>query len=107
MGGLSPVHIILLLLVVLLIFGSKRIVGLGKDLGQGLRGLRDSIADDGKDDDKPAPDLAQASDGEVTEALVTKVGPEGAVRARQTTPAPTPEIAEAEVAEVAEEQRPA
>ena len=105
MGGLSPVHIILLLLVVLLIFGSKRIVGLGKDLGQGIRGLRDSIADDGKDDDaKPAPDLAQASDQEVTEALVGKVGPEGAVRARQTTPAPTPEIAEAEVAE---EQRPA
>jgi sec-independent protein translocase protein TatA len=105
MGGLSPVHVILLLLVVLLVFGSKRIVGLGKDLGQGIRGLRDSIADDGKDDDaKPSPDLAQPSDQEVTEALVGTVGPEGAVRARQTTPAPTPEIAEAEVAE---EQRPA
>jgi sec-independent protein translocase protein TatA len=97
MGALSPLHLILIVLIVLVLFGSKRLVGLGKGLGESLRGFRESVAgDEGAPTRRP--DLVEASDEEVKSALVDGVGPKGAVRAKQMAPAPTPEIAEAEVA---------
>lgn len=41
--------LIVVLLIVLLIFGPKRLPGLGKQLGQGIREFKDSIT--GKDED--------------------------------------------------------
>jgi len=43
MGLDSPLHIILLLAIVLLIFGAKRLPEIGRSLGSGLRGFRESI----------------------------------------------------------------
>jgi sec-independent protein translocase protein TatA len=43
--------LIVVLLIVLLIFGPKRLPGLGKQLGQGIREFKDSIT--GKSDDEP------------------------------------------------------
>lgn len=43
--------LIVVLLIVLLIFGPKRLPGLGKQLGQGLREFKDSISGDKKDDE--------------------------------------------------------
>jgi sec-independent protein translocase protein TatA len=40
-----------LLLIVLLILGPKRLPSLGKSLGEGMRGFKDSITGDSKDDD--------------------------------------------------------
>jgi sec-independent protein translocase protein TatA len=99
MGGLSPFHIILLVAVVLLVFGSKRLAHLGKDLGTAIRGFRDSVTKEEQEEPPPRPDLAHASDDEVTEALVHDVGPQAATRAKQAVPAPTPEIADAQIAE--------
>ncbi len=45
MGLDSPLHIILLLAVVLLIFGAKRLPEVGRSLGSGLRGFKESIND--------------------------------------------------------------
>ncbi len=42
--------LVVVLLIVLLIFGPKRLPGLGKQLGQGIREFKDSIT--GHDDDK-------------------------------------------------------
>jgi sec-independent protein translocase protein TatA len=47
--NIGPMELIIVLVVVLLIFGPKRLPGLGKQLGSGLREFKDSIA--GKDDD--------------------------------------------------------
>ncbi|HEU4656794.1 MAG TPA: twin-arginine translocase TatA/TatE family subunit [Capillimicrobium sp.] len=54
---IGPLEIAIVLLVVLLIFGPKRLPGLGKSLGTGMREFKDSIT--GKDsardeDDEPA-----------------------------------------------------
>ena len=46
-GILSPVHVALLLVVVVLLFGAKRLPELGSSLGSGLRGFRESL--EGKD----------------------------------------------------------
>jgi sec-independent protein translocase protein TatA len=43
MGLENPVHILLLLLVVLLVFGAKRLPEIGRSLGEGMRGFKDSI----------------------------------------------------------------
>src|SRR5260370_31617387 len=44
MGLDNPIHIAFLLLVVLLVFGAKRLPEIGRSLGAGMRGFRDSIS---------------------------------------------------------------
>jgi sec-independent protein translocase protein TatA len=44
-------ELIIVLVVVLLIFGPKRLPGLGKQLGTGLREFKDSIGGKDRDDD--------------------------------------------------------
>jgi sec-independent protein translocase protein TatA len=48
-GFLSPVHIALLLVVVLMLFGAKRLPELGRSLGSGMRGFKRAL--DGQDDE--------------------------------------------------------
>jgi sec-independent protein translocase protein TatA len=52
-------ELIIVLVIVLLIFGPKRLPGLGKQLGSGMREFKDSISgkdrDDDDEDDRPAP----------------------------------------------------
>jgi sec-independent protein translocase protein TatA len=56
----GPLEIILVLVVVLLIFGPKRLPGLGRQLGSGLREFKDSVTGNDKDDDEARPALAKA-----------------------------------------------
>ncbi len=51
MGTMSLTHWLVVLVVVLLLFGPKRLGDVGKGLGQGLRGLREGLS--GKDPDAP------------------------------------------------------
>jgi sec-independent protein translocase protein TatA len=39
----NPIHLAFLLLIVLLIFGAKRLPEIGRSLGSGLRGFKESI----------------------------------------------------------------
>ena len=39
----NPLHIALVLIVVLMVFGAKRLPEMGKSMGQGLRGFKDSL----------------------------------------------------------------
>lgn len=102
---MSPWHILILLLIILLVVGSKRLPSMGRDLGKAFTGFKDGVT--GKPDvdeiDPPAPRVEGVSDDRVDDALVRNLGDEGAVRARQTTPAPTQEIAEAEIADAKSE----
>jgi sec-independent protein translocase protein TatA len=79
MGLDNPLHILFLLLVVLLVFGAKRLPELGRSLGSGMRGFRDALS--GADSQAPAlvpathgapalagEDLAAASQPAVTAA---------------------------------------
>jgi sec-independent protein translocase protein TatA len=43
MGLDNPIHLILLLVVLLLVFGAKRLPEMGRSLGDGLRGFKDAI----------------------------------------------------------------
>jgi sec-independent protein translocase protein TatA len=53
----GPLEIVILLVIVLLIFGPKRLPDLGRSLGRGMREFKDSVT--GKDDDDEPRRLAQ------------------------------------------------
>jgi sec-independent protein translocase protein TatA len=46
MGLDNPLHIAFLLIVLLLVFGAKRLPEMGKSLGSGMRGFKDAINPD-------------------------------------------------------------
>ncbi|MBB1473340.1 MULTISPECIES: Sec-independent protein translocase subunit TatA [unclassified Luteimonas] len=58
MGSFSIWHWIIVLVVVLLIFGTKRLRGAGRDLGEAVKGFKKGMSDD---DDKPAGQLGDQS----------------------------------------------
>ena len=52
-GGISIWQLIIILLVVLVLFGSKKLRSIGSDLGQGIKGFKKAINDDeSKENDK-------------------------------------------------------
>ena len=54
MPNIGPMEIAIVLVIVLLIFGPKRLPGLGKQLGTGMREFKESITGKDKDDDDDA-----------------------------------------------------
>ena len=58
-GWTSPLHIVILLLIALLLFGAKRLPEIGRSLGHGMREFKDSISGDNNNGDRqelpPAP----------------------------------------------------
>jgi len=55
--------LIVVLVIVLLFLGPKRLPGLGKSLGQGMREFKDSISGDSKDDDQDKPAISPTATG--------------------------------------------
>lgn len=51
MGGLSLWHWLIVLVIVVLVFGTKRLGNVGKDLGEAVKGFKKGVRDE---DDKPA-----------------------------------------------------
>ncbi|MHA6232965.1 twin-arginine translocase TatA/TatE family subunit [Pseudomonas fluorescens group sp. PF-69] len=46
LGGLSAGKLLIILLIVIMLFGTRRLKGLGADLGDTIRGFRKSMGDD-------------------------------------------------------------
>jgi sec-independent protein translocase protein TatA len=44
MGLDNPIHIAFLLILLLLVFGAKRLPEMGKSLGSGMRGFKDALS---------------------------------------------------------------
>ena len=59
MPNIGPTELIILLVIVLLIFGPKRLPGLGKQLGSGMREFKDSISGKGGGDDDDKAERAE------------------------------------------------
>ena len=52
MPNIGPLELAIVLLIVLIIFGPKRLPGLGRQLGSGMREFKDSITGKSKDEDE-------------------------------------------------------
>ncbi len=51
MGSLSPIHWLIVIVIVLLVFGPGRLAGVGKGLGEGIKSFKKGLNDD--EEDKP------------------------------------------------------
>jgi sec-independent protein translocase protein TatA len=71
--------LIIVLVIVLLIFGPKRLPGLGRQLGQGMREFKDSITGNSKDEEAGArPELTAASGNSTSQAASSGTSAESA-----------------------------
>ena len=76
MPNIGPTELIIVLVIVLLIFGPKRLPGLGKQLGTGMREFKESVTGKGdKDDDDDEDEERPASPRREAEAALGR--PEG------------------------------
>ena len=66
-GGISIWQLLIILLIVVMLFGTKRLKGLGSDLGDAIKGFKKSM---GNDDDKAAVDEHK---GQTIDAQARKV----------------------------------
>jgi len=72
MGSLSIWHWLIVLLVVVLVFGTKKLRNIGTDLGGAVKGFKDGI----KTSDDPQQQVAEDDkviEGEIKEKTQTKV----------------------------------
>ncbi len=68
MGGFSLWHWLIVLLIVVLVFGTKRLKNVGKDLGEAVKGFKDGVQDDTKPSAQlpdPLSDAARRGDAPV------------------------------------------
>jgi sec-independent protein translocase protein TatA len=70
MPSIGPLEIVIVLVIVLIIFGPKRLPDLGRSLGRGMREFKDSVT--GKDDKDELPEGSAADKPEPT--TVTPAG---------------------------------
>ncbi len=61
LGSIGMPELLVILLIVIVIFGARRLPELGKSLGQGIRSFRDSMSGREKDEDNGS-DKAPSSD---------------------------------------------
>ena len=64
MGSFSIWHWLIVLLIVVMIFGTKKLKNIGSDLGGAVKGFKDGMKDGAADADKPA--------GQVTNTATAK-----------------------------------
>ena len=64
MGSFSIWHWLIVLLIVIMVFGTKKLKNLGGDLGGAVKGFKDGMKDGSTTEDKPvaAPAAAVATD---------------------------------------------
>jgi sec-independent protein translocase protein TatA len=75
-NSIGAPELLIVLVIVLLIFGPKRLPGLGRQLGSGMREFKDSISGKGgTDDDDEVDDRERAEQRRQTEAALGR--PEG------------------------------
>lgn len=55
-GGISVWQLLIILAIVVMLFGTKRLRSLGSDLGSAVKGFRKSMSDEGQATDKPGTD---------------------------------------------------
>jgi sec-independent protein translocase protein TatA len=67
-NSIGPPELLIVLVIILVIFGPKRLPGLGRSLGSGMREFRDSITGKGSKGDEDE-EKAESSTSEANAAL--------------------------------------
>ena len=70
LGGISIWQLLIILVIVLLLFGTKRLKNIGSDLGNAVKGFKGAMRE-GEQEDKDKDKLEQKSKDDVIEGEVT------------------------------------
>ncbi len=70
-GGISIWQLLIVLVIVLLLFGTKRLKNIGSDLGNAVKGFKGAMSDEKKKNDDSAR-IEQAEEEKIIEGEVTK-----------------------------------
>jgi sec-independent protein translocase protein TatA len=73
MGSFSIWHWLIVLLVVILIFGTKKLKNMGSDLGAAVKGFKDGVKDGGTSADTPAGTAQQVTAAKKADANTVDV----------------------------------
>jgi sec-independent protein translocase protein TatA len=68
MAGISPWQLLIVLLIVLLIFGTKKLRNVGGDLGSAIRDFRKGVSDGDKNDDSKSESDESSGSGPSSES---------------------------------------
>jgi sec-independent protein translocase protein TatA len=79
-GPIGPLELGIILLIVIVVFGPKRLPGIGRSLGEGMREFKDSVTG-GKSEEEPQKlDPAPEPAAKPEEPAVAAVEPDGGAR---------------------------
>ena len=74
MGSFSIWHWLIVLLIVVMVFGTKKLKNIGSDLGGAVKGFKDGMKDGSATaDDKPAAQAAQVTQNQATDKTTIDV----------------------------------
>ena len=73
LGGIGPLQLLIVLALVLLIFGTKKLRNLGSDLGASIKGFKNAMGDDEKDKDKNPDQISDGDDKATIDVKAEKV----------------------------------
>jgi sec-independent protein translocase protein TatA len=71
-GGIGIGPLLVILVIVVLLFGTKKLKGMGSDLGGALKGFKKALSEDEKKDAELTTDAVEKKDAELTEAADKK-----------------------------------
>jgi sec-independent protein translocase protein TatA len=72
MGSFSIWHWLIVLLIIVLVFGTKKLKNMGSDLGGAVKGFKEGMKD-GSSPDTPTPPAGQVTNAPVNEAGKTTI----------------------------------
>ena len=72
MGSLSPIHWLIVIVIVLLVFGPGRLAGVGKGLGEGIRSFKKGLNENEAEDGEEAAEATEDEDAEEAKVLAGK-----------------------------------
>ena len=72
-GGIGIWQLLIILLIVVMLFGTKKLRNLGSDLGGALKGFKTAMKEDEKDEAEEESDETDNSEGETIETTAEKV----------------------------------
>ena len=67
MGSISIWHWLIVLVIVLVVFGTKKLRNIGSDLGGAVKGFKDGVKGDAEAEKKPDQIPGQTIEGEIKE----------------------------------------
>ena len=73
MGSFSIWHWLIVLLIVVLLFGTSKLKNIGKDLGGAVKGFKDGMKDGGTRTEQEAPAPAQVANQQAAEKTTIDV----------------------------------